>query len=109
KAGLSVGQPLPVSPHVPKNSAIATDMVLPIFAAQSYCHSSGTGSRTGSEVTCQKMVELRTYRPTLLIAAKVTRFELIDRLKVRGPEELQAIAPSPIPRLSTQAPIARCL
>jgi hypothetical protein len=86
KAGRSIGQPLDLSAHVPRTSAIAQDIIMPVFAPQSYCHSS-------PEADCRQMVELRTYRPSTFRSGRAARFELVDRLKVTGPEELLAIAP----------------
>ncbi|HEY9641196.1 MAG TPA: hypothetical protein V6C57_11980 [Coleofasciculaceae cyanobacterium] len=85
KAGRGVGQPVSLSAYVPKTSAIAQDILLPIFAPQSYCHSKAED--------CRQMVELRAYRPSALRSGSTPRFDLIDRLKVAGPEEGLAIAP----------------
>jgi hypothetical protein len=84
--GLTVGNPI----QLPSTSQKRADFLLPILAPQSRCPSASTGS------ACTQIVEVRVYHPqaaTLSLVRPQARFELLDRLKVTGPEELMAIAP----------------
>ncbi len=81
--GRALGEPI---------AAPATqDLLLPILETQSRCR----GSQT-RDTACQHIVELRAYRSNAYRPnsnLNSTKFELIDRLKVTGIEELMAIAP----------------
>ncbi len=90
RLGRTLGEPIAASlPNAPK------DLLLPILETQSRCRGSGA-----ENAACQQIIELRAYRPNsglnqgrLDQGLSEKRFELVDRLKVTGIEELMAIAP----------------
>jgi hypothetical protein len=81
RLGRTLGEPIAVaSPNAAK------DLLLPILELQSRCQ----GNSKAADPDCQKIVELRVYRPG---SNSDSKYELVDRLKVAGIEELMAIAP----------------
>jgi len=88
RLGRTLGEPIAVG----SLSSATQDLLLPILETQSRCR----GNRNTGEAICWQIVELRAYRPSGRLGAETkkaeTQFELVDRLKVTGIEELMAIA-----------------
>jgi len=74
-AGLTVGTVLPLAAHTDREQ---DELLIPILATP--C----------DRPTCQEIIELRVYRPH---PGSRGQLELIERLNIRGPQELFVLAP----------------
>ncbi|PSB22715.1 hypothetical protein C7B76_03020 [filamentous cyanobacterium CCP2] len=92
KSGFQVGNSIHLSTY-PGSSRGETgfdDVLLPIYQPQSYCEPDD------SPEICQKLVEVRVYRPqktTLRLTGREPGLELLDQLAISGLEEHFVIAP----------------
>jgi hypothetical protein len=91
-AGFQVGNPIYLStyPGLSRGETGFDDLLLPIYQPQSYCETND------SLETCQRLVELRAYRPqaaALRLLGGEPGLELLDQLPVGGLEEHFVIAP----------------
>jgi hypothetical protein len=90
KAGLVMGKPVYLStyPGLSKTDPGFNDLFLPVLTRPEGCSIAAVSS-----AACQEMVELRVYRAAQGRNKKVVAYELIDRMGVQGPKEVEAIAP----------------
>jgi hypothetical protein len=91
ESGLQVGNPIYLStyPDLSRGETGFDDWLLPLYQPQSFCEN------TEALVNCQRLVEVRIYRPQTarrLLQAEMG-LELIDRLTVTGLEEHAVVAP----------------
>ncbi|HEY9661832.1 MAG TPA: hypothetical protein V6C65_25535, partial [Allocoleopsis sp.] len=96
-ANLHLGNPIYLStyPGFTQESLGFRDVLLPFYRDQAACKASSASNASGSDQTCQRLFELRVYRPSPVKKGwimKAPGFVEVDRLLVKEPEEMATIA-----------------
>lgn len=96
-ANLRLGTPIYFStyPGFTQESLGFRDILLPFYRDQAACKGGSTSNAPATDQTCQRLFELRVYRPSPVKKGWIVKapgFVEVDRLIIKEPEEMVAIA-----------------